>query len=305
MASALTLMSATVPAVASADFTSSLGISPSTTVVGANPELNLSLSVSGSPEVKSLTVTLPQGLHIGPGAVPNPCSLADAATASCAPSSQIGSVAATALGGVAATGQLFMTEPPASGYAAGVALVLGLTGSADIVIAQGALTLSNSGTNQPNQKLIFSEIPRLTSSSATFALTELSMTFNGWSEDASHALVTNPSTCPTSALTATSVATAYDDSVSQSSASYPTTGCNDLPFTPSFDESFSDPNAGHSTRTTFSLRMPLGNSSMKRLVLKFPSFEWSHFSALGSPADMCPSSSLPNPSVPVFDNDYS
>ncbi|MFY9265605.1 MAG: hypothetical protein WAO61_09305 [Solirubrobacterales bacterium] len=273
LATAVAVLAAVAaPGNARAEFTNSFALSPSTTAAGANPDLNFSFAFPGAPEVKSLAVTLPRGLNVGPRAISTPCPLAVAAAGACDPSSQIGTVSASALGSVTAFGDLFMTAPPSPIDVAGIAITLRVDGDRGTVVAQGSLRLDNMRTNQPRQRIRFAKIPRVTSTGAAFALTELTMSMGGWPSASEYPLVTNPSSCPTSAYSATSTAKAYDNTSSRSSSAYPTTGCADLQFSPTFDETFSDPIAGHSTDATFTIGMPLGHSSVRHLSLKLAPF---------------------------------
>lgn len=293
-------LTAIFPAAASASFTNSFSLSASTTAGGAHPELSATFQLSGSPDLKSLSMTLPQGLHVAPAAVSSPCSLADAAAGNCAPESQIGTLSATALGSLTASGQLYMTAPPTSADAAGISMDLQFDGGLGSVVAQGAFDLDNLGTTQPNQTIVFGDIPHLTSTGNVVSLTDLTITLSGTVGSPPYPLVTNPSTCPATAMVATSVVTAVDNTTAQASAAYPATDCNLLPFAPTFDEVFTNPNAGAPTNATFTVDLPLGSSSLKRLALKLAPDVWTNFSATGEPSDMCPTSSLPNPSNPIF-----
>src|ERR1035437_6763150 len=80
------LISVLAPQTADAAFSTSLTFAPSTYQAAAHPDLVVTNNFPGSPDVKSLTLTMPNGLRIAPAAVASPCTLANFVAGSCDPS---------------------------------------------------------------------------------------------------------------------------------------------------------------------------------------------------------------------------
>jgi len=108
-------------ATASASIGTGLTLGSSSSVAASNPDLTISTSFSGDSAPASFSVRLPQGMRLAPGAVAPPCSVASAELGECAPQAKIGTASATLASGATGEGELFLTEPPASSAAAGIA----------------------------------------------------------------------------------------------------------------------------------------------------------------------------------------
>ncbi|MGH2906046.1 MAG: hypothetical protein ACRDKI_04685 [Solirubrobacterales bacterium] len=282
---ALMSVGSAFPSFASAAFTTSFTVDQSTTTAAAHPNLTATYNLPGSPDLKTLTTILPQGLHIAPGAVASPCSLATAAAGNCAASTKVGTVTAAALGSLTATGTLYLTSPPTPSDAAGLSIKLAVSGGRGNLIAQGSFDLNNIGVNQPNQRIVFSNFPTATKFGFPVHFTQLRLVL-------ASSFVTNPSTCPSPASSVTVNAVATDGSIAQATASYPTTGCDTLPFSAGFSQSLSNPNAGQATNATYTVDVPAGSSSIGIFDVTLPPFLSLNLLAFGSAPNRCPAANL-------------
>ncbi|MDO8629968.1 MAG: hypothetical protein Q7R41_05695, partial [Phycisphaerales bacterium] len=265
-----------------------LTVTPSTNAAGAHPDLGTTFDFSGTTDVKSLTLTLPNGLRIAPGAVASPCSLANVISGNCDSSTKVGTISAAATGAVTASGDLFLTDPPDSASVAGIAFRMNVSGGAGQVASIGALDLNLNGPTMQAQHLSFSSLPNVTSNGSPIHFTQLQLAFTGATGGSSHPLVTNPSSCPATPQNVSASAVAYDNSSAQSVTAYPVTSCGMLTVSPFFEESFSSPTAGTATNANFSFSLPAGSSSVKGLVWKLPDALGWNYPAVGEFTDQCP-----------------
>ncbi len=284
---------------ASAQFGATLTLTPSTTAVNAHPDLTLTTDFVGTPKPSDVTLKLPAGLRIAPGAIETPCPIADAEAGDCDPSTLIGSASVTLASGSPAAGELFLTEAPSSNLVAGVSLNVELPGGDGSFIAQagldlnlnGAFTVSGAPTSDQHQRITFPELPLTSSTGVSIQLTQLSMSFTG-ALGGSFPLITNPSACPAVADTASATLVADDLSSATAIAQYPVTDCAPQTIDPTFSASLTNPTANAPTGARFTATVAPESSALRAIVLKLGTAIWLNTVAYGATADMCPTSSV-------------
>lgn len=279
-----------MPAAANAAFSVNQSFTPLSTVGAAHPDLVITSDFSGTPQVSSLAFVLPAGLTIAPAAVHDRCPLADVQSGSCAPSAQIGTASIAAQGMTTATGTVHLTAAPTPDYAAGVAISVDIPGAMGSVTIQGGLKFNFNGSAQQAEQLEFTSIPSETSNANPLQITQLSFTLSGATGAPDHPLVTNPSSCPTTAATVTTTASAGDGSTAQAVTAYPVTTCASIPATMTTDISLSNPIAGQNTNLTAAQYYPPGSSAVRNFSVRFDrSLSYSYQGTSWALADRCPS----------------
>jgi hypothetical protein len=178
---------------------------------------------------------------------------------------------------------------------------LALSGGLGTYVAQAGISFDLNGKLQQSSRLIFTSVPSTSLSGSAVHLTQLSLTLQGNTGAPAHPLVTNPSACPATSVTATTTATASDGSSAQAVTPYPVTNCAAVQVSQTLDASFTDPTAGHLTNATVTTSFPLGSSAVSGVSFGYGQglgYNWG--GAIGDTStDACPVTS--NNNAPSFD----
>lgn len=257
----------------------------STTQAAAHPNLTAKFTSGGSPAMRTIQVTLPDGLQASSTAVPL-CTTAAAATGSCAAASQVGTVSVTAStsgGPVTGTGTAYLTEPPTSADAAGISIEVPLAGGT-LIVHGGQSTINNTNA----QQLTVRNIPASVGGTA-IAITDLTLALSG-----ANRFLTNASNCATAGVFSAS-ATAADGSISSPSTTpYQATNCPLVPFEPQVTMSYpAGLTAGSPTGVVVDVDLPLDHGTLRSLTVLQPSALGPNFPAYGAASDQCPASTAP------------
>jgi hypothetical protein len=231
-----------LPAGASAAVSfSSFKVTPSTTQAGAHPTVTIDAAFNVDPtsdDVKSLGVTLPQGLVGDPNAADR-CKIADFTADACPASSKVGTTTASVIATVPpglvevpqdAPGDVYNLQPQ-GGEAARLGIVLRPTAAG--VFPLDKVFLQSGVTTGPQTGYglltLFDNLPRASGGLDTRVVAQkLVLNANG----AHGAFLTNPTDCRTATTQAT--VTSYDqpNAPKPASSSFTPTGCDKLPFAP-------------------------------------------------------------------------
>jgi hypothetical protein len=235
-----------VPASAQALTLSGLAASPASTQGGAHSNFHLHMDFSGG-QVRNLTVGLPPGLIGDPNATPL-CTVAQLNADACPANTQVGSVSANATLHIlsplldlpaTANGSLFnLQAQPGEPARFGIVLhALPLPPPLDsailppIILQSGVQLRSDYGLNT-----VINNIPNTTST----PLGDLSTTINsqditlfGTAPGTGRSFMRNPTSCP-GPHTTNFTAVPYSGSTATGTASFSTTNCGALDFSPAF-----------------------------------------------------------------------
>jgi hypothetical protein len=242
LASAALLISA--PAAAQALTLSGLSASPASDQGGAHSDVTIHMDFGGG-QVKDLTVGLPPGLLGDPNATPL-CTVSQLNATSCPANTVVGHVDATAqvsvLGvplpvPITASGSLFNLTPNAGEPARfGIVLnPLGLPGLSPIIL-QSAVQL------RPDYGLstVINNIPNKTIANGDTTILSQTITLYGTAPETGKPFMRNPTSCP-GPHTTSFTAVPYSGSTATGTASFTTSGCDALDFSPSFSAEVGGP----------------------------------------------------------------
>jgi hypothetical protein len=273
-----------LPAGASAFDISDFTVTPSTTQAGAHPDLTVSLTRTGTDDEDILDqiIDLPPGMIGNPEAV-DKCSEDDWLADTCPASSQVGTV--TSIASAAGmdlppvNGSVYVLDPN-DGEAGALGIILRPTGSplaispvylrASIVPVKVGddYTLRNLILNIPNQVFVLGTIP------VDITINSITLTLNGaGTHGPGSFFLTNPTGC-TPATTKLEVVSYLNQTVDKE-ASFTPTGCESVPFTPTFEVEWSTTSAGMRTAPDTVITFPpsedpLHQSHVKSVTVAFP-----------------------------------
>jgi hypothetical protein len=261
------------------------GVTMSTTVAAAHPNLSTTVNASNG-QPKSLSIKLPAGLNASLSAVPL-CSPTDAAAGNCAAASKVGTLQITAQtfsGPDTGIGDVFLTSAPTANDAGGVAVKVPL--AVGTFIAQGGANLVNNGNNQ---NLEIRDFPTIIGGN-DITITQLVLGLSG-----ANRFLTNASNCSaTDGFVANSQA--FDGSnANPVPAAYQSTCTPAPPFAPTLNLALTNPTAGQTTGVTADVTLPIDSSTIKTVRTTLPPALGPNYPAFGDAADQCPSASAPTP----------
>jgi hypothetical protein len=225
-----------LPASAQALSLSGLSAAPASTQAGAHSNFTIQMSFGGG-QVKDLTVGLPPGMIGNPNAAPL-CTVAQLNSTSCPSETIVGHVDATAqvsvLGiplpvPITASGSLFNLTPQAGEPARfGIVLnPLGIPGLQPIILQSAVQLRPDFGLNT-----VINNIPNTTLLSGDTTILSQVITLFGTAPGTGKAFMRNPTSCGTN--TTSFSATPYSGASDTDTASFTTTNCGALDFSPSF-----------------------------------------------------------------------
>jgi Cu/Ag efflux protein CusF len=238
--------------------------SVSTTQAGGHPDLTLSVTRPDKHQaLRNVNFHLPAGLVATSPAVPR-CTQAAAATATCAPASQVGTLNTSVGSGaetLALNGAIYNTEPDPTEPARLTAVVPVVVGPFDLGTMSIPVTTSlraDYGVDTATQlPLRYEGVP--------VRIRSMSMVIDGIVGGSE--FMTNPSTCQINVLSADMVAPS--STTATSSFSYATTGCPTA-FNPSITATVSSGETEKPAGLTLGINVPDGNSTLKRTQITLP-----------------------------------
>jgi hypothetical protein len=263
------------PASAHAIGFSSFTATPASNQAGANTDFNISMTFSNaSDDVKDLTIGLPPGLVGNPRAT-ELCSVADLNADTCDPQSDVGDVVTNASVlslplPIDIPGDLYNTTPQ-PGEPARFGIVLRPVGGLlpKVIIQSGAeLRPNDFGLNT-----VINDIPN-TSSGLPIDINSMTVSLAGTAGDPPQGFIRNPTSCVPAAATIT--ATSYvapDTPVNATAPSFTPTGCDTLPFSPSFSARAGDVGAtalGQKTPVSTTISQDDGEAGLKDAMVQLP-----------------------------------
>jgi hypothetical protein len=287
------------PASAHAIGFSSFTATPATNQAGANTDFNIAMTFSNpADDVKDLTIGLPPGLVGNPRATPL-CSVADVNADTCPPESDVGNVVTNAdvigLGlGIDIPGDLYnMTPQP--GEPARFGIILRPAGGllSDVIIQSGAeLRQSDFGLNTVIKDIPNEAPPIIPGLPLPLNILSMTVSLSGTAGNPPQGFIRNPTSCVPAAATVT--ATSYVDPVTEVNATAPSftpTGCDTLPFSPTFSARAGGPGAtdlGQKTTVSTTISQDDGEAGLKDAFVQLPEQLGPDIARLGqscSPAD--------------------
>ncbi|MBJ7353481.1 MAG: hypothetical protein JHC98_01530 [Thermoleophilaceae bacterium] len=265
----------------------SLSVSSSSSVPADPAGLTFTInSAASNPTMKRVQITFPSGMEINPafGTGLTACATAtiDAGGSGCAASSQLATVSmVTPLLNSNPTGKVYLETPGTTSTTRyKVAMVIDLPGQKLIVrgaiqingsstIPSGATGAVDTGTGQISAD--FDNIPDL-------GFTSLSMAF----ASGPNALVVNPETCANS-FSATFTPNSNTGATSNTSPSYPLTGCGTFGFDPGFTATVDNTTPGGHPNLGLNVTRSDKQKTLKTMAIHLPTGLVANTSAVASP----------------------
>lgn len=250
----------------------------------AHPDGVASFAISGG-QPRSVSLRMPDGVAASLSARER-CPLEDAEEGNCPESSKlgVGSITVDTFGGGSETaiGAGYLTEAPTAADVAGIMATADFTFGRGTVI--GGAYIVNNGRNQ---YLTLRDVPQVigtTQINATGITVELDGSTNN--------LMTNPSHCNESSWLSTGVDWEGNDA-EIFNIPFQATGCENVPFRPTFSQTIDNPVAGQATGVRATVTLEDDDSGIKRMVVVEPPSIAPNFPAFGQPDDQCPPSAAP------------
>jgi hypothetical protein len=295
---AVALAAAVMASSANAAFgISNYAMTPSTTQAGAHPNMTWSFNRTGteSEDLRDMRIDLPPGLLANPESVTPKCTEAAFSTDTCAPNTQVGSLAYkftySGRTTINVPGNFYMLEPGASDVAT-VGFVLRPPKVCILIFCAVTQKITQKTSfklksfdaphltieNQDAQRAVTTSIPLVfvtPSFSVDVTLKSVSITAQARAaktKDGKYFMV-NPTSCAPASSTAT--ITSYDNVVASASSAFTPTGCDTVPFDPTFDFQPTDKGGGKTSTVAFTMNVPSAdaqtqNSAPKSLDITFP-----------------------------------
>jgi hypothetical protein len=289
-----------LPASAQAAFNVTATAAPTDTSAGAHSDFHIHMDFGGG-QVRDLTVGLPPGLIGDPTATPK-CTVAELNAANCPDDTKVGEVNATAtilsiVGPVPVTGFLYNLDPqPGEPARFGIVLHPVGIGVVPAIILQSAVQLRG----DYGLDTIINSIPNTTLTDGDTTITSQDITLYGIAPGTGKPFMRNPTSC--AEKTTTISATPYSGSADSADASFTTTNCGALDFSPSFSATIGGPGqtaASLKTTATTSIDQDADEAGLVRAEVAIPPDLNPDVALLGnrcSPTDFqasnCPPSSV-------------
>jgi hypothetical protein len=305
------------------EFNPTVAFSTSTTLAGAHPDAQVTITNPGSEDLKSVTLDLPDGMWGSLAAVATPCTWANAAAGTCPATTKVGTIVADAKiddSDARLRGTIYLTDPnPASPHAddgpAWLSVVLpAKVGGVDFgkIITPGRLEIRHNQTGVPTNvagpiygpvngvRTIVDDIPRTVTDdnsarTLTFHVRKMQIDLRSNQSAPQLPLLTNPGSCSTTQLKTTM--TSYDSATVQTpSANYTTDGCASLKLKPqSTVFELSNPTAFSPTDLKTTVEFPAATAAGRSATIAsatvlLPSGVAPFAPDIGSAADMCSAS---------------
>ncbi len=272
-------------------FTVTPSITVSDTQARSHPDLTASFAVDGG-QPRSVTLRMPDGFAASLSSRPL-CPIEDAERGTCGAASKIG-VGATTVdlfggGSETAVGEVFLTEAPTAGDAAGIALKADFTFGEAIVI--GGAFLVNNGRNQ---YLTLREVPQVIGTTQVNTR-NLTAEFDG----SANKLLTAPSSCIESSWLSTGEDYEGNDA-EIFNIPFQATGCEAVEFSPEVTQTLTSPVAGTETGVYATVTMNEDDAGIRAMRVNEPPSLAPNFPAFGTALDKCPASAAPGPES-IFD----
>jgi hypothetical protein len=266
--------------------------STSTQQASAHPSFDIDITPNAG-QLRSVDILLPKGL-IGSLNSFDECPLDKVATAfDCPPSSQIGTVATRiSITGVTvpALGEVYLTEPQQPGDAAGLTIYVHTALShiyENVVIPLRLQLVDNSQYLRTFSDSIPISTPYHAGGivyDANFYVNDFAMHLTG-EAGSPFPLLTNPSSCAAGNWQVDLGDT--EDNHVAATAPYQATGCETVPFAPTFTQTFSNPTAGQETGVHATITVPDGNSTLDAIHVAEPPLLAPSYPSFGQPVDRC------------------
>ncbi len=268
-----------VPASAQALSLSGLSAAPASSQAGAHSNFHIHMDFSGG-QVKNLTVGLPPGLIGDPNATPL-CTVAQLNADACPANTKVGSVTANATVTVVlvpvtvnVNGDLYnLTPQPGEPARFGIVLrPLALPPPLPsvlppIILQSGVQLRPDFGLNT-----VINNIPRTTLSSGDTKINSQDITLFGTAPGTGKHFMRNPTSC--GSHTTSFSATPYTGASASGHASFSTTNCGALDFSPAFTAEVGGPGQtanGVATNASTSILQDTDEAGLLKAVVKVPS----------------------------------
>jgi hypothetical protein len=292
------------PAAAEALTLSNLSAAPDSDQAGAHSDFTIHMDFGGG-QVKDLTVGLPPGLIGDPNATPK-CTVDELNHTMCDSHTIVGHVDATAqvsvLGiplpvPITASGSLFnLTPNPGEPARFGIVLnPLGIPGLQPIILQSGVQLRPDYGLDT-----VINEIPRTTLMNGDTTILSQTITLFGTAPGTGRPFVRNPTSCPSPPApphTTHFSAVPYSGTTATGTATFTTSGCGNLDFSPTFTALVGGANAAMKTDVTTSIDQDADEAGLVKAEVAIPPDLNPDVALLGnrcSPADFAASNCPPN-----------